>query len=340
MTRVLVTGASGFIGRHLVARLTGEGYDVAGLDRLPAPPGTGGTHYACDLLNAAELERALKDAAPEALVHLAARTDLDGASVADYSANVDGVANLVQAIRAVGTVKRAVCTSTQLVCRIGYRPAHDEDYRPSTPYGESKVRTEQIWRAGGGGGTSWCLTRPTTIWGPHMNPHYLRFFRMIRDGRYVHVSGGPRRKSYGYVGNSVYQYQKLLEAPAERVQGKVFYIADYQPLELEHWAERFRGELSAPPIRTLPRALAAGGARVGDALVKLGWKRFPFTTFRLTNVLTSYQADLSATQDVCGPLPFTEDEGVALTAAWLRETWELRPEAGELFATTRSGASS
>lgn len=334
MTRVLVTGASGFIGRHLVARLRGASHQVAGLDRRPAPAGQSGTHSQVDLLDAAELSRAVADAAPEAVLHLAARTDLDGTVVSDYAANVEGVANLVEAIRAAGTVRRAVCTSTQLVCRIGYQPASDTDYQPTTPYGASKVRTEQIWRAADGGGTTWCITRPTTIWGPHMNPHYLRFFRMIREGRYVHVSGGPHWKSYGYVGNTAFQYQRLLEAPAGQVHQRTFWAADYDPLNLEAWAERFRAELGATPIRTIPRVVVAAGARLGDALVRLGWRSFPFTTFRLTNVVTSYIVDLTASREVCGELPFDQDEGVAATAAWLREIWETRPAAGALLAIT------
>ncbi len=334
MTRVLVTGASGFIGRHLVARLRAAGYQVAGLDRRPPPPEQTGMHSQVDLLDAAELSRAVADAAPEAVIHLAARTDLDGTDVSDYAANVDGVANLVEAIRAAGTVRRAVCTSTQLVCRIGYQPVADMDYQPSTPYGASKVRTEQIWRTADGGGTVWCVTRPTTIWGPHMNPHYLRFFRMIREGRYVHISGGPHWKSYGYVGNTAFQYQRLLEAPAGQVHQRTFWAADYEPLNLEAWAERFRAELGAPPIRTIPRVVAAAGARVGDALVRLGWRSFPLTTFRLTNVVTSYIVDLTATREVCGELPFDLDEGVAATAAWLREIWETRPAAGALLPLT------
>lgn len=335
---VLVTGASGFIGRHLVARLAGEGYRVTGLDRLgPSAEVPGAEHVFCDLLDAEALSRRVRDAAPSSVIHLAARTDLDGARLLDYAANVEGVRNLVAAMRAAGTVRRAICTSTQLVCRIGYQPANDQDYQPSTRYGESKVRTEQIWREGDGAGADWCLVRPTTIWGPHMNPHYLRFFRMIRQGRYVHVGGGTHRKSYGYVGNTVVQYQRLLEAPAASVRGRVFYLADYQPLILEDWAEQFRTALAAPPIRTIPPAVASAGAWVGDQLVRLGWRTFPFTSFRLNNVRTSYVVDLAATQAVCGDLPYSLREGVDATVAWLRATWADGNAAAPATATYSGG---
>src|SRR6185503_17868585 len=98
------------------------------------------------------------------------------------------------------------------VCRVGYVPKADDDYRPSTLYGQSKVRTEQIVRAADGGGVEWCIVRPTLVWGPGMGPHYRRFFRMITEGRYFHVGAKPLYKSYGYVGNVAYQFAKLLEA--------------------------------------------------------------------------------------------------------------------------------
>ena len=203
--RVLVTGQAGFIGRHLVRALLAEGRQVAGLDkRASGLSDRGYQEFVCDLLDAGATRRAVTGFAPDAVLHLAARTDLDETrDIGGYAANMRGVRHLLDAIDATPSVVRAVCTSSQLVCRIGYQPTSDEDYAPSTLYGESKVETERIWRGADGAGREWALVRPTTIWGPGMNPHYLRFFRMVRDGRYFHVGRGPTRKSYGYVRNTV-----------------------------------------------------------------------------------------------------------------------------------------
>jgi nucleoside-diphosphate-sugar epimerase len=325
--RVLVTGTSGFIGSHLGAALAARGCRVIGVDRLdPAAPTQGVEHRRCDIREWEPLAAVMREVRPDAVLHLAARTDLDETRSLDgYSSNIAGVECLLAAMREAGTVRRAICTSSQLVCRIGHTPEHDQDYRPSTLYGESKVRTEQIWRQDGGAGAEWCLVRPTTIWGPRMNPHYLRFFQMIRDGRYFHVGGGPRRKSYGYVGNTVAQYLALLDAPAEAIHERVFYLADYEPIGLEAWAEAFRAALGAPPIRTLPLPLARLAAGIGDLVNLAGFRRFPFNSFRLNNVLTAYRVDLSSTRAVCGELPFTMQDGVAETVRWLRDVWAARP---------------
>lgn len=323
--RVLVTGNAGFIGFHLAELLRRRSHQVFGLDtRVPATiPEI--EHRVCDLLDASRLQRTIDDIRPDAVAHLAAVTHIHGTSMAEYAANVAGVENLCAAIARNGGVQRTVCTSTQLVNRVGHQPRSDEAYDPMTVYGESKVRTEQIWRSSDGGGTTWCLVRPTTIWGPGMNPHYLRFFRMIRSGRYMHVGRDPVLKTYGFVGNTIHQYAQLLEAPAASIQHRTFYLADYDPLDLRAWAEAFREELDAPRIHTVPIAVARTVARLGDVVNAAGLNRFPFNSFRLRNVLTPSVVDLSSTEAVCGPLPYTLHDGIAQTAAWLRAIWSGSP---------------
>ncbi|WP_171257638.1 NAD(P)-dependent oxidoreductase, partial [Acinetobacter baumannii] len=84
----------------------------------------------------------------------------------------------VEAIRRTPSVRRVIWTSAQLVCRVGYVPTSDTDYKADTLYGKSKVRTEEIVRSSDGAGREWCLARPTTVWGPGMSTHYQRFLHM------------------------------------------------------------------------------------------------------------------------------------------------------------------
>jgi GlcNAc-P-P-Und epimerase len=335
--RVLVTGNAGFIGFHLADLLVQRGHLVFGLDtRVPPAAIFGVEHHICDLLDASGLQRRIDQIRPDLIVHLAAVTHIHGTSLADYAANIAGIENLSTAIARNGHIQRVVCTSTQLVSRIGHRPTSDDFYDPATVYGESKVRTEQIWRASDGAGTTWCLVRPTTIWGPGMNPHYLRFFNMIRAGRYVHVGRKTVAKTYGFVGNTIHQYAQLLEAPASSIYRRTFYLGDYEPLDLRAWSEAFRHELGAPRIRTLPVSIAWTVARIGDALNGLGFSRFPFNSFRLRNVLTPSVIDLSETEAVCGALPYTISDGIAQTATWLRATWSGSPGVSRIVQPERT----
>jgi len=79
--------------------------------------------------------------------------------------------------------------------------------------------------------------------------------------------------------------------------------------------------LGEPRIQTVPVSLARSVAAIGDAINAIGFDRFPFNSFRLHNVLTPSVVDLSATEPVCGPLPYKPAEGIAQTATWLRDTW-------------------
>jgi len=313
---VLVTGSEGFIGRHLVRELLKQGHAVLGVDISDqANTGENFAFQQCNLIDREQLQHAFSNFQPSAVIHLAARTDLLGSRIEDYAANTVGVENLISAIKESPGTIRAVFTSSQLVCRIGYVPRHDEDYQPNTVYGESKVLTEQIVRRLNGGDVEWCLVRPTTVWGPGMNQHYQSFFRLIRQGRYFHVGDRPLYKTYGYVGNVVQQYCRLLEAPAERLS-RVFYVADYQPLALRDWANAFQREFGCKPIRTLSEPLAKALAKTGDIFNQVGFRRFPFNSFRLNNILTEYRYDMSSTEAVCGEMSYTVEQGVKETAAW------------------------
>ena len=197
-------------------------------------------------------------------------------------------------------------------------PISDDDYCPHTLYGESKVLTEKIVRRHAGGGRTWCLVRPTTVWGPNINPHYQRFFNLVASGRYVHVGGSRLLKTYGYVGNVAYQYLKLVRAMSEQINAKLFYLADYEPLSLRDWANALQHELGARRIRTVPVPAARIAAGFGDLINAIGFRNFPFNSFRLNNVLTEYRFDMRATEALCGPLPYSMDDGVKATIEWYK----------------------
>ncbi len=327
--RVVVTGSSGFIGQHLALMLSQHGFEVLALDNQAPTASTGPFQFAhCDILHREKLTQTLADCRPDAVIHLAARTDMTGSSLADYAANTQGVANVVEAINRTPSVRRAICTSSQLVCRIGYTPRDSTDYRPSTIYGESKVATERIWRTKLDPNVTWTIVRPTTVWGPGMNSHYARFLKMLHDGRYYHVGRVGAKKSYGYVGNIAYQYMRLLLASDERINRRTFYLADYEALPLNKWTTALQEAIGGPPIRSIPRWVATLAAKLGDLASACGVDS-PYNSFRLANVTTPMIFGTEALQQICGELPFTVSEAARLTAEWFSTVYlQSRPSAG------------
>lgn len=150
--RALVTGASGFVGSHLVAALRDDGADVfacGGPHDVPAPS------LAIDLADIATIRSALEESRPTHVFHLAAQTfvpDSLASPGATYLANVIGTALVAQAVREYGganrTTPRLLFTSSAEV--YGARAPHEFpleeaiDVRPANPYAASKAAAEAI----------------------------------------------------------------------------------------------------------------------------------------------------------------------------------------------------
>lgn len=314
--RVLVTGGSGFIGTNLVAAYKGAGITVTNADEVsPRNPNHREAWIRTDVTCLDELRRTFSAVLPTHVFHLAGRTDLDGKSVDDYDANVTGVAHLLKIVQNTPSVARTVVASSRMVCRIGYQPRFDEDYCPTTAYGASKVETERLVRAATA--TPWVLVRPTSIWGPWFDVPYRDFFLSIARGRYVHPAGRRIHKSFGFVGNTVWQLHSVMVAPAPEVLGRTFYLADHPPIEVGDFAKRIGTALGHRSARTVPLPILHVIARAGDVIERAGL-RAPLTSFRLANLLTPMVHDLDALTRLSGPLPYDEQAGVIATVAWMR----------------------
>lgn len=319
MSTIIVTGGSGFIGTNLIQSLLRDGHEVLNLDLRPPACATHGALWKrVDITDRAELIAHFTAFQPEYVYHLAARTDMHGSAVSEYLANTSGTANLIVAAAAVsGRLRRVIFASSRMVCPIGYQPGSPLDYRPPNPYGESKVIGEQMVRAASLA-CEWVLVRPTSIWGPWFSVPYRDFFDAVSRGRYVHPRGQRIRKSFGFVGNTVFQLRRLMQAPAEAVHGQTFYLADFEPIEVLEWGGVIARAFGVPAIREVPLHLLRIAARAGDLMQALGWKDAPLTSFRLDNLLTQMLYDTGSLEAVCGPLPYRVEDAVPLTVAWMR----------------------
>ncbi len=316
--KVLVTGGSGFIGMNLMQSLIDDKFDVLNIDRSKPLLEQHIPYWKkVDLLDKEQLTEAVQNFQPDIIVHLAARTDLDETvTLKAYDDNVGGVSNLLSAVSHTDSVKKVLVTSSMLVCRIGYTPKTDEDYAPSTVYGESKVQTEKITRASEPD-CCWAIVRPATIWGPYHYGLKSGFFSILDRGLYFHPGRQEVKKSYGYVGNSVFQLRALMEAPEEKVHKKVFYLSD-RPMNLLDWTSECSEKLTNKPLRVIPYWIMKMAAIVGDIALLAGIKKFPMTSFRLKNMVTENIVDTDPMFAVAGEPPFSMSEGIDATVGWLQ----------------------
>lgn len=318
MTNILITGGSGFIGTHVVQHLIDNAADcrILSLDIVPPKIEAHRPFWQrVDICDKDALRRAVADFQPTMVIHLAARTDLRGKTLEDYRANTLGVANLLEILDACPHLQRAIFTSSMYVCQPGYHPHNFEDYKPHTLYGESKVQTEELVKKADPHYT-WAIIRPTSIWGPYFGEPYDKFFRIVLSHAYFHLGKRACKKTYGYVGNAVFQIFSILRAPATDVHRAVFYIGDYAPYDITAWANEIAAAVGIR-IPTIPFFLFRIAALFGDFLKMLGIT-FPMTSFRLHNMTTDNIHDLEPIRRLAPTLPFSREEGTLQTIRWIK----------------------
>jgi nucleoside-diphosphate-sugar epimerase len=315
--KFLVTGGSGFIGTNLVNHILELGHEVLSID-INSPVCT--AHFnifkKIDIKILSEVEAVFNSYQPNVVIHLAARTDLDGKTIDDYQDNILAVDNLCKTLLKATSVSRVIFASSMLVCKAGYTPKTDNDFLPTTVYGESKVIGEKIVRSYAEILPPFVLVRPTSIWGPWFNEPYRNFFEMVINGKYFQIGGNNSFKTYGYVGNVVNQLMSI-SSSTNQVNGKVYYLGDSNPLNANKWSTIIRHNLGLAEAPSLPFSIIKLAALAGDFFKILGIK-FPMTTFRLKNMTTSNVVDVSPTIKINIYDEISVSVGVEDTIQWLK----------------------
>lgn len=317
--KILITGGSGFIGTNTVDYYLSKGFDVLNIDWKPPHKKDHMKNWVeLDILEKDKLIRTIKDFSPDYVIHLAARTDLNGKSLEEYAQNTVGVENMVAALMETPSVRRVIFTSTQLVCA-RRNPVDENDYETINFYGESKKIGEIYLRSHKEIPFEYAIVRPTSIWGPWFEAPYCNFFHMVMNRRYFHMSRNAATKTFGFVGNLIYQMETiLLKTPYEQIRGRVFYLGDRPPVLITQWANEI-ADMVGVRIPTIPFFLFKLAALVGDILKKLGIG-FPMTSYRLTNMTTSFENDLDSTFSVAPNPPYSRIEGTRITLDWIKST--------------------
>ncbi len=316
MKKILVTGGSGFIGTNLVDALLKQGVAVLNLDSSKPPKADHNAYWnGVDILDYANLERAILKFDPEVIVHLAAVADLDGTTDEHYDANVKGTQNIIDISNKLSSLKKVLFTSSMYVCKPGYIPKNYDDYKPHTLYGQSKVKGELLVKSIKDSRYSWVIIRPSSIWGPWFKIPYIDFFNVVYQGKYFDFNN-TCTKTYGYVENTVFQILKLIDA--DNVHAKTFYLGDNPPTQISEWANEISIEMGKGKIKKVPFFLVKMAALAGDLLYKANIK-FPITSFRLSNMTTNNILPLNDLYTLIGPPPVSRLEGVRRTITWLVE---------------------
>ncbi len=193
---VLVTGATGLIGRAVVPALAAAGHDVTALSRSGRSVPGALRSVACDLLDRAAMARAVADARATHLVHLAWA---DGADRWHSPVNddwADATGDLIAAFRDAGGQRALIAGSCAEYDWTGAGLlSEDTCLRPATRYGQAKARAGVAALAAG---ISLVWARPFFVYGPGEPAGRLvgDLVRGLRAGREVPCTDGLQRRDY------------------------------------------------------------------------------------------------------------------------------------------------
>jgi nucleoside-diphosphate-sugar epimerase len=271
MTRVLVTGATGFCGRPLVAALADAGYAVrAAVRGTPAPPFVGAVEVVqVDL--AASIDWAPLLAGVDAVVHLAGIAHAR-ARIPDerYDAiNHRATAALAQAARAAGVQHLVFVSSVRAQSgSAADRVLTERDApAPTDAYGRSKLAAETAVAASG---VPFTILRPVLIYGPGLKGNLAALARLAALPLPLPLARLTNRRSLLGVDNLVGAILFALRTPATR--GDTYLVADPQPVAFAEIVAAFRA------ARGRPRALFGFPPRLIEMAARLAggvdlWER-------------------------------------------------------------------
>ena len=268
---VLITGASGFAGSHLLDLLETSGARLIAWSHRGGhhkPDAAPGAWRAIDILDAAEVERAVAAAAPDVVYHLAGDAQSGGSwdrLGATFAVNVRGTQHLLSAVARHAPSARVVVTSSALV----YRPAdspirEDSAVKPESPYAVSKLAQETLaLRAATLDGLDIVVARPFNHIGPRQSPAFIaasvaRQLALIEAGRaerQLRVGNLEAERDLTDVRDTVRAYQAIAsKAPA----GTVYNVCRGEGLRMKDLVQalvdrtRGRVEIVIDPARFRP----------------------------------------------------------------------------------------
>jgi len=308
--RILVTGASGFVGTALCRELLARGHTVRAAVRRLVPPSAVPSQLHQILVPdiAAEFDRGALVDGVGTVVHLAAiahRSNLDDGEL--RRVNCDAAVRLAEA--AAGSVRRFIFLSSVKVHGEDSGSgtyAEDGTLDPQDSYGRSKLEAERaLTETAARSGIELVIVRPPLVYGPEVKANFLRLLGWIDSGLPLPFASVRNRRSLIYVGNLVDAIARLAEHPAARGP---FLVGDAESVSTPELVSRIARVLGKP-ARLLPAPLAL--LRVAGIIAG---RRDEIR--RLTGNLAI--ESLRARRLLDWRPPYTLDAGLAQTARWFR----------------------
>jgi nucleoside-diphosphate-sugar epimerase len=331
--KIVVTGGTGFLGRHTVWRLAAQGHGVVFTGRntreaaAVAALGERAVEFVAVDHGSATARAALSECCrdADAIVHCAGLASPWGDRQSFERSNVTAVEEVLAACREQGVARLVHISSPSIYFDFADRLTVHEDSplpRPVNDYARTKRAAEALVLAARLPHS--VILRPRAIFGPWDNALLPRLLRLIRLGHVPLLRGGRALIDMTYVDNAVDAIDAALALPTNPGgTAPVFNVSNGEPIEIRDLFTRISAAFGLP-FSAAPRPYFAADltARLFEAGARLapGWEP-PFTRYSLGAIAFSQTLDLSRAVSLLGYRPRVSlDEGIRRTSLWWRET--------------------
>ncbi|MDP9890208.1 NAD-dependent epimerase/dehydratase family protein [Pseudarthrobacter enclensis] len=318
--RVLVTGASGLLGRAVAGLLVHRGHAVTTFQRRPSGV-DGATDQCGSLTDNAAVGVAVRGA--EAVVHLAAKVSFTGRADEFDEVNVEGTRRLLLAAREAGVgdfvfvSSPSVANSGAAIAGLGAGPA--DPVRAHGDYSRTKAQAELLALAADSAGFRVAAVRPHVVWGPGDTQLVERVLARAARNRLPLLDGGAALIDTTYVDNAAAAIVAALERIGH-IHGRALVVSNGEPRPV---GELIAGICAAGGVPAPSWSLPGGLARVAGSVVERAWLRLgkrdepPMTKFLAEQLSTAHWFDQRATRELLDWTPAVSlDEGLERLAEY------------------------
>jgi nucleoside-diphosphate-sugar epimerase len=326
--RVLITGAGGFIGSHLLedqlkkgSHVTAVDINTEALESIKKNPLL--TVFTGDFTDRSFLDPILPG--HDICFHLASAHLETGVNDSYFwKVNVDGTRRFVERCHQTGINRFVHCSSVGVFGEVKNPPADENSpCRPDIAYEKSKLAGEMsVLEYSRNSGYALTVIRPAWVYGPRCQ-RTLKLFRSIKKKRFFFVGNGLGFRHPIYITDMVEGLN--IAAMHPNALGQIFIMAGPRAITLQRLVNSIADTVGVTrPSLRLPKSLVWSGVYSMELLCKFIKKKPPFTRRSLKFFSSSGPFDITKAKDVIGFVPSIElTEGLNSTYRWMKERAEM-----------------